>query len=924
MPQQINDTAATTVDPREAGPIERCVKLPREDWGRVSFRPRSAEPATAPPLYFEAFLARALSRHLWRWCGGQHRLLGEMIPVRPSREEAWLWLLCLESGKPLRGTLRAAHRAGPPDDATVRARVLGWVGPSSDPLAHGFLYDAPQVLRPFFRPLVIAELIVSKPPPTWHDGTPWAVHGFARFIAPQLPEDERSSLRSALEQAYDAEPDHSTPRAQLRLALLATVGGGARLAAHVAGLDTGAWRAPRSTAFQHLFGIESSGHLEMLAGLADEAHFVREARRLGCMPRGPSDLRLWLAATAWRELDIASAAVIAAGNKAQAAAMVRVLGLVEAPETAPAMLAVQLDSRAPAAAGAWLSAHPLLAAVGLVPTAMRQGKLAQAAREHLHVMRRSGSAAVLAAAQRHLDPEQGAWLRREILAVQEESLAEVDRAQLPAPLSRALHAIKTRKPPGWISLCMLPPIRIQGGRLGDDEVTAILTALREKPGAATPSAVLITQLKTHADLASLDAFAWGLFELWQSKGAASNDRWAMQAIGRLGGAGCVLKLTPLLRTWPGEGRHARAVLGLSCLRMIGSDAALSALNSLASQPRFRKLQRHAREVMHDVARARGLTPVQVADRLMPHCGLDARGTRAFDFGPRQFHFVMGADLKPLVRDPSGKLHSKLPAPTKTDDPGKAATARQQWKLLKKTLRQELRLQAARLEDAMVSGRRWSPDELRTFLLQHPVTGPLVRQLVLAAYDDDGKISATFRVTEDQTFADSHDEPISLPASGQIGVAHPAHLDEARRLTWSEVLGDYKIVPPFPQMGRDILRPHSEDLERTAITRCRGRIFRKAILSAILERHCWLRAPSCVAGFLYHTRYFAHANVTAFLRYTGYVHGERADPRTLEAVYFVAGQVTPASQYEPARIRDVDPAVLSEVLLLAQALVAEAK
>ena len=154
----------------------------------------------------------------------------------------------------------------------------------------------------------------------------------------------------------------------MRSPLLSTVGGGERLAAWVASQADSAW---------DLSGdgyARSVGHLDVLAGLADEASFVREARRLIGGWRTPSDLRLWLAATEWRELDLGRDAVLAATAKDDAAAMARLLALVEAPEAALPMLEVQLGSKAPAIAAEWLAAHPLLAAVGLVPAAMGAGQ----------------------------------------------------------------------------------------------------------------------------------------------------------------------------------------------------------------------------------------------------------------------------------------------------------------------------------------------------------------------------------------------------------------------------------------------------------------------------------------------------------------------------------------------------------------------
>src|SRR5262249_9832896 len=230
-------------------------------------------------------------------------------------------------------------------------------------------------------------------------------------------------------------------------------------------------------------------------------------------------------------------------------------------------------------------------------------------------------------------------------------------------------------------------------------------------------ATFVPALKAHADPGSLDVFAWKLFDLWQGEGAPTKDRWAMSAIGSLGGDGCVLKLTPLVREWPGEGAHARAVLGLECLREMGSDTALMALNGIAHKLKFKSLKQKAQAMAEDIARSRGLTREQLADRVVADCSLDARGSRVFHYGPRQFRVVLGAEMKPLVRDAAGKVLADLPAPNKADDQERAEAAKTEWKLLKQTLHEALKIQAERLEDAMITGRRWTPQEFDALLVK---------------------------------------------------------------------------------------------------------------------------------------------------------------------------------------------------------------
>jgi predicted DNA-binding WGR domain protein len=919
-------------------PLERRVKLPDEDWARITWRPRKPERLTEPrPFNFDACLKQASAAFtggdFWAFRGWDYWYeVARAIPTRLTKEEAWFWLNVLDTVEPRKTSsderLRELREVGlePADDAQVRARIKA--SQTSDLIC----VRAPHTLRPFFTPVEITQLTVealqthaTRSRSSAHYAqvyavpglNAWSMLGFAEYVAPHMTEHERRDYRAALEQMYDAEKNPNA--AIVLLGFLSTVGGGPRLAAWVANL-------PDTALGKELWIPLPSPYLVMLAGLADEASFVREVRRLMGVLKAPSDLRLWLAATEWRELDLVKDAIVAAQSKDEAAPLARILALVEAPEAALRMLEVQTGSKAPDIAVEWLATHPLHAAVGLVPAAKGQGKLAEAARDRLHTMRRDGLAPVLNAAMSYLPPDQAVWLQQEILDTVDVTLPELLHAELPETLREAFAGVKTFKSPSWLSVASLPPIKIEGKRLASDEVNGVLATLKATPTGAT--SVLASALKQHVDPGSLDAFAWKLFEMWQAVGAPAKDKWAMGAVGYLGGDACVLKLTPLVRQWPGENQHARAVFGLQCLRSVGSDTALMALNGVAQKVKFKGLKQKAQEMMEGIAQSRGLTREQLADRIVPDCGLDERGSRVFDFGHRQFRFVLGPEMKPLVRDADGKVRSDLPAPTKADERDKAEAAVAEWKLLKKTLREVLKVQADRLEDAMITGRRWTPHEFQTLLLNHPLMVNLVRQLVLAEYDDASKITQTFRVTEDQTLADHNDDEIPLPSSGQIGVLHPAHLDEALKSAWGQVLSDYEIIPPFAQLGRDICRPNPEDLEGTEITRYRGPMVPGIVMYGILERSHWLRdKPADGAGFNQHSKYFPSVDLTAFIQYTGLSIGYYEQKQELEAVYFVPGHIEPQywGRHEGRlKIKNVDSVVLSEVLRLAHVIVSKAE
>ena len=101
-------------------------------------------------------------------------------------------------------------------------------------------------------------------------------------------------------------------------------------------------------------------------------------------------------------------------------------------------------------------------------------------------------------------------------------------------------------------------------------------------------------------------------------------------------------------------------------------------------------------------------------------------------------------------------------------------------------------------------QRWSLAEFEDVRLR-----PDAGSLVWGRFDGDVLVD-TFRVAEDQTLADIHDDELVLDRgtdNDTVGVVHPMHLTPADVRRWAAVLADYEILQPFPQIGR----PH-EPLE----------------------------------------------------------------------------------------------------------------
>jgi hypothetical protein len=356
------------------------------------------------------------------------------------------------------------------------------------------------------------------------------------------------------------------------------------------------------------------------------------------------------------------------------------------------------------------------------------------------------------------------------------------------------------------------------------------------------------------------------------------------------------------------------------------------LSGIAQKLKFKGLKSKAEQFVEDIAKEKGLTRAELEDRVVPDCGLDEYGRRQFSFGPRTFSFVLGGDLKAMVRDADGKLRTDLPKPSAKDDEALSSAAVEEWKLLKKQIKQVATVQAERLEKAMVAGRRWTPDDFETLLVRHPLMTHLAQKLIWGAYDRSGKRGVSFRVTEERDLADVEENAFDLKGVDRVGVLHPLEMTEEERNAWGQVLGDYEIITPFPQLGRKTYALEAGEAAQTELTRFKGIQVVAPTMIGILEKLGWVRGVAMDAGcFDEHSKQFPAADITAVVHYEGTVGMGYIDPNemlTVQGVYFCPGMRAPSgygwNSEKKLPLGEIAPVVMSEVLSHMHVLKSKAK
>ncbi len=454
--------------------------------------------------------------------------------------------------------------------------------------------------------------------------------------------------------------------------------------------------------------------------------------------------------------------------------------------------------KAKALATEWLLSFPEAAAVGLIPDAVgKPGKQRLFAETALRFVASKGH-------------------RRTIESVAAKYAASDEvRAVLDFDPLLTFPAKLPKMPDFWKAAAFSrPTLKSTDGKLPQVLPIAAVEAIGTMLAftSTTDAYAGIAIVKELCDPQSLAEFAWDLFQAWLVESANSKEQWALFALAHFGDDETARRLTPLIRAWPGEAAHARAVMGLDVLALIGTDVALMHLHGIAQKLKFKGLQEKAREKIDQIAEARGLTAAELADRLVPDLGLDDKGSLELDFGTRKFRVAFDEALKPQVLDETGKRLPDLPKVKQTDHAETAKEATETWKALKKDAKTIASGQILRLELAMCSMRRWIPDVLRKFFIEHPLMIHLVRRLVWATYDEHNKVTNTFRVAEDGTLANAKDDTFALTSDAHIGIAHRLELDDATCGSWGQIFSDYEIIQPFAQLSRDIYVP--TDAEQT--------------------------------------------------------------------------------------------------------------
>ncbi len=384
------------------------------------------------------------------------------------------------------------------------------------------------------------------------------------------------------------------------------------------------------------------------------------------------------------------------------------------------------------------------------------------------------------------------------------------------------------------------------GALSDeDRLAAVLVSCTQPGGVPTAKA-----LAAPLDAGELAVYAQAVYDIWIGQSAPSKQKWVLTFASLFGGPGMVDTLKRQITQWPQEGRGAIACDAVNALALSPAPEGLLLVDSISRKFKFKQVKAAAVKALAFAAQELGLTPEELADRIVPDLGLDERSQRVFDYGPRRFTVTLSPALTLEVTNQDGKRLKSLPAPGKQDDEALAAEASAQFKSLKKQIKATVTAQTLRLEQALSSGRTWTGEGWQALFVRKPVMRPFAMGLIWGVYDGEGSLTASFRYLEDGSFNTVDEDEYTLANDAKVGLLHPLELDEEQLEAWRTQLSDYEITQPFPQLSRTVYRPEASTEGQTSLERFGGKLINSLSLSGKMLGAGWFRGTPQDAGFFY--------------------------------------------------------------------------
>jgi hypothetical protein len=376
-------------------------------------------------------------------------------------------------------------------------------------------------------------------------------------------------------------------------------------------------------------------------------------------------------------------------------------------------------------------------------------------------------------------------------------------------------------------------------------------------------------------------FANALLKAYLESGADAKHKYVLTLAGRLGDDATVALLQAKVTQWADAARGKMAEYATKAIALAGTNKALRAVEffSRKYKSKNKNIGEAAQQAFVVAAEEMGITPYELADSIIPDFGFGGL-FREFHANGEPYRAFVDNQFKLAYLDEDGKV---LKSPPRGTD--KALT--EEFKEIGKEIKDIVKSQSGRLEQYLVTQRKWPADRWQAFFGGNPVMFAYAVRLVWGVYDEHGGLQFSFRCLEDQTLANRENDETELPEGSLIGMVHPMDLPAEEIAYWTEHLADSDVEPIFPQLHRPVIAlPPAEAATKMSYAFRDVKVGGYQFVSR-MEKMGWFRGSVVDGGGIAsYYKNFADLNVAAFVNLQGIGVGYYDADAELQEVYFV--------------------------------------
>jgi hypothetical protein len=372
--------------------------------------------------------------------------------------------------------------------------------------------------------------------------------------------------------------------------------------------------------------------------------------------------------------------------------------------------------------------------------------------------------------------------------------------------------------------------------------------------------------------------------------------------------------------WADAGRGKMAEYAVQALALIGSSKALRAVEYYTRKykNKNKNIGAAANEAFTIAAETLGISAYDLADSIIPDFGFEGL-FREFEAEGEAYRAFVGTDFKLAFLNEDNKLLKTIP---------KAATTelKDEFKEIGKEIRDIVKAQSGRLEQYLVTQRKWPAENWQRFFMGNPIMFAYAVRLIWGAFDAKQNLLFTFQCLEDQTLVDVVGDEIELAENIQIGMVHPLSLDTDQIAYWTDQLTEAGIEPIFPQLTRRVVALPTEAQNLTIDRQFEGVEYGGYGFISKMEKLGWFRGSVQDAGWIAsYYKDFTDVGITAILTQQGNIGvGYYDENAALSELMFARAKTVTFGNYmydEPQKeadsrlipFIDVPPIVYSEVM-----------